>query len=88
MKLVFRPMKSSDFGIYKCIAKNQVGASEEIIKIYREFSKLNFSMGPSINYCSILIAAKSKIADSNNYHQSSYLGAFIVKNGKLSKFEK
>lgn len=34
MKLVVRPTKFGDFGIYKCVAKNALGSTEEIIKIH------------------------------------------------------
>lgn len=37
MKLSVKLAKPLDFGIYKCIAKNALGASEEIIKVLREF---------------------------------------------------
>lgn len=36
MKLVVRIQKAADFGIYKCIAKNAIGDSEETIKILRK----------------------------------------------------
>lgn len=36
MKLVIIPVKSTDFGIYKCVAKNSLGESEEIIKVHRK----------------------------------------------------
>lgn len=37
MKLVIRIQKLSDFGIYKCVAKNAWGTTEETIKILRKF---------------------------------------------------
>lgn len=37
MKLVVRPVKSTDFGVYKCVAKNSLGESEETIKIHRKY---------------------------------------------------
>lgn len=37
MKLVVKLLKPSDFGVYKCIAKNSLGNSEEIIKVLRKF---------------------------------------------------
>lgn len=37
MKLVLRISKISDFGIYKCIAKNAIGSSEESIKVIRKY---------------------------------------------------
>lgn len=37
MKLVVKLQKPSDFGIFKCVAKNALGSSEEIIKILRKF---------------------------------------------------
>lgn len=37
MKLSLRVQKVADFGVYKCIAKNALGTSEEIVKILREF---------------------------------------------------
>lgn len=38
MKLNVRIQKASDYGIYKCIAKNAIGNSEETIKILRKSS--------------------------------------------------
>lgn len=38
MKLVVKLQKPSDFGIFKCVAKNALGSSEEIIKVLRKFS--------------------------------------------------
>lgn len=37
MKLVIRIQKLSDFGIYKCVAKNAFGTTEETIKVLRKF---------------------------------------------------
>lgn len=37
MKLIIKLQKPSDFGVYKCIAKNALGSSEEIIKVLRKF---------------------------------------------------
>lgn len=37
MKLVIELQKTSDFGIYKCVAKNALGSTEETIKVLREF---------------------------------------------------
>jgi hypothetical protein len=37
MQLVIRINDQSDFGIYKCIAKNAIGSSEEIIRVLRKF---------------------------------------------------
>lgn len=36
MKLIVRPLKSTDFGVYKCVAKNSLGENEETIKIHRK----------------------------------------------------
>lgn len=36
MKLAVKLSKAHDFGIYKCIAKNALGSSEEIIKVLRK----------------------------------------------------
>lgn len=36
MKLMLRPTKGIDFGIYKCVSKNSLGTTEEIIRVYRE----------------------------------------------------
>lgn len=36
-KLIIIPMKSSDFGAYKCVAKNAVGQAEKFIYLYRKF---------------------------------------------------
>lgn len=40
MKLTVRITKSSDLGVYKCIAKNALGNSEETIKILCKFFPL------------------------------------------------
>lgn len=37
MKLLVRLEKISDFGIYKCVAKNALGSAEEVIKVLRKF---------------------------------------------------
>lgn len=37
MKLVVNLEKPSDFGIFKCVAKNALGSSEEIIKVLSKF---------------------------------------------------
>lgn len=39
MKLTVKLSKAHDFGIYKCIAKNALGNSEEIIKVLRKFQQ-------------------------------------------------
>lgn len=36
MRHQFRMQRMSDFGIYKCVAKNALGTTEEIIKILRK----------------------------------------------------
>lgn len=41
MKLTVKLLKAHDFGIYKCIAKNALGNSEEIIKVLRKFQQRN-----------------------------------------------
>ena len=38
MKLSVKLEKPSDFGAYKCIAKNALGSSEEIVRILRKFN--------------------------------------------------
>ena len=38
MKLTLKPEKATDFGIYKCVAKNSLGSTEETIKILRNDS--------------------------------------------------
>lgn len=37
MKLVVKLQKPSDFGTFKCVAKNALGTEEEAIKIVRKF---------------------------------------------------
>lgn len=37
MKLDVKLSRPSDFGVYKCIAKNSLGDSEEMIRVLREF---------------------------------------------------
>uniref|UniRef100_A0A182IY51 Ig-like domain-containing protein n=1 Tax=Anopheles atroparvus TaxID=41427 RepID=A0A182IY51_ANOAO len=39
MKIAIRLEKAADFGIYKCVAKNSLGTTEEAVKIYRKTSK-------------------------------------------------
>lgn len=36
MKLQVKVQKLSDFGLYKCIAKNSLGTAEEIVRILRK----------------------------------------------------
>lgn len=36
MKISLKIHKAADFGVYKCIAKNALGSSEEIVKILRK----------------------------------------------------
>lgn len=36
MKLVIRPVESTDFGAYKCVAKNSIGESEKTVTIHRK----------------------------------------------------
>lgn len=42
MKLTIRPTKLSDFGTYKCVAKNSLGEAEEVITVDREFIAILF----------------------------------------------
>lgn len=35
MKLTIRPTKLSEFGVYKCVAKNSLGEAEEVITVDR-----------------------------------------------------
>lgn len=37
MKLDVKLNRPSDFGVYKCIAKNALGSSEETIRVLREY---------------------------------------------------
>ncbi|XP_052897541.1 opioid-binding protein/cell adhesion molecule homolog [Anopheles moucheti] len=39
MKITVRLEKVSDFGVYKCVAKNSLGTTEESVKVYRKTSK-------------------------------------------------
>ncbi|XP_058126616.1 neurotrimin-like [Anopheles ziemanni] len=39
MKIVIRLERAADFGVYKCVAKNSLGTTEEAVKIYRKTSK-------------------------------------------------
>uniref|UniRef100_A0A182SIR5 Ig-like domain-containing protein n=1 Tax=Anopheles maculatus TaxID=74869 RepID=A0A182SIR5_9DIPT len=41
MKITVRLEKVSDFGVYKCVAKNSLGTTEESVKVYRKTSKTN-----------------------------------------------
>lgn len=36
MRLPLRPTKQSDFGSYKCVAKNSMGEAEELVTVERE----------------------------------------------------
>lgn len=40
-KLIIIPTTPSDFGAYKCVAKNSIGQAEKFIYLYREFKYLN-----------------------------------------------
>jgi hypothetical protein len=40
MKLQVKVQKLSDFGIYKCIAKNALGNAEEIVRILRKLKTI------------------------------------------------
>lgn len=39
MKLVIRSVSSSDFGSYKCVAKNSLGETDGTIKLYSKYTK-------------------------------------------------
>lgn len=36
MRISLKIQRPSDFGVYKCIAKNALGSSEEIVKVLRK----------------------------------------------------
>lgn len=36
MKLIIRPIDSTDFGAYKCVAKNSLGETEKTIYLHRK----------------------------------------------------
>ena len=36
MSLVIYVNKPSDFGVYKCVAKNALGTNEEVLKVIRK----------------------------------------------------
>ena len=36
MRLPLRPTKQSDFGTYKCVAKNSMGEAEELVTVERK----------------------------------------------------
>ncbi|XP_055547420.1 neurotrimin-like isoform X1 [Wyeomyia smithii] len=40
MQIVVHLQRNSDFGIYKCVAKNELGVSEEAVKIQKRMSKI------------------------------------------------
>lgn len=45
-KLIITPIKTNDFGAYKCVAKNSIGQAEKFIYLYRELSLVAvFSIG-------------------------------------------
>lgn len=37
MKLTIKPVDESDFGNFKCIAKNSLGDTDGSIKLYRKY---------------------------------------------------
>jgi AAA+ superfamily predicted ATPase len=39
MKLQVKVQKLSDFGVYKCVAKNALGNAEEIVRILRKYKQ-------------------------------------------------
>lgn len=43
-KLIIIPLQPSDFGAYKCVAKNSVGQAEKILYLYREYKYLQIYM--------------------------------------------
>lgn len=37
MKLIVRPLESSDFGTYKCVGKNSLGEAERLVHLHRKY---------------------------------------------------
>lgn len=50
MKLLVKLISVHDFGVYKCIAKNALGNSEEIIKLLRKLTFPLFSTAMKFFY--------------------------------------
>lgn len=44
MRLVVRPMDSTDLGAYKCVAKNSVGETERTLYIHRKILNNGFDL--------------------------------------------
>lgn len=88
MKLVIIPVKSTDFGIYKCVAKNSLGESEEIIKVHRKFLFIYFLLLIiRFNFHSIFNKCLDKTKKMDilyNQQQKGYLSTPINKSGKLA----
>lgn len=42
MSLVIYVNKPSDFGVYKCVAKNALGTNEEVLKVIRKSLKQHY----------------------------------------------
>lgn len=49
-KLIIIPMKTSNFGAYKCVAKNLIGQAEKLIYLYRELSLSIVFLNGSLDY--------------------------------------
>ncbi|XP_058064620.1 protein CEPU-1-like, partial [Anopheles bellator] len=54
MQIVIRLEKPSDFGVYKCVAKNSLGTTEESVKVYRKTSKPNQAENQIIQHSNYL----------------------------------
>ncbi|GAB0091888.1 opioid-binding protein/cell adhesion molecule homolog [Sergentomyia squamirostris] len=59
MKLVIRPVKPTDFGIYKCIAKNSLGESEETITVHHKSKPVDLLAYHQPNHISATFANSS-----------------------------
>lgn len=73
MKLTIRPTKLSDFGTYKCVAKNSFGEAEEIITVDRECYKFGFIPSQLIFLLFFPLSADKPRVDLLAFYQANNL---------------
>ncbi|XP_055711583.1 neurotrimin-like isoform X1 [Phlebotomus papatasi] len=81
MKLVIRPVKATDFGIYKCIAKNSLGESEETISVHHKSKPVDLLAYHQPNHISASFANSSTFRNSDwnlqHFSHSCTMSSFI-----------
>uniref|UniRef100_A0A182KF14 Ig-like domain-containing protein n=1 Tax=Anopheles christyi TaxID=43041 RepID=A0A182KF14_9DIPT len=82
MRITLRLEKASDFGVYKCVAKNSLGTTEESVRVYRKTCKQSYTFETFngakavLRFCFYLsLAAKTKQVENQVIQQSNYLGS-------------